>query len=143
MPTSKTVLPNVEGSLTVYKWPHVLHLCLDRPTLLTGTEVFEEGLKIDGVHYSFSGLIHRRRGGLWEVSVRRLRGKCQPGWYCIKKNSKGRHCSEEDILSDVVMVQLSMVRSSSVMADNISYGREEGTTHDATQVIASTFKLYL
>ena len=135
MPLSKTVLPVVEGSLSVYRWPQVLHLCLDRPATLTGGEVFEEGLEIDGVHYSFSGLIHKRREGAWDVSVRRLSGKCQQGWYSVKKNSKVKHSSEDDILSDVVMVQLSMVRSSPFVADDICDRREESITRDAPQVI--------
>ena len=127
----------------VYSWPQVLHLCLNIPATLSGGEVFEEGLKIDGVHYSFSGLIHKRRDGLWDVSVRRLSGTCQLGWHAIKKNSKGKHSSEEEVLSDVVMVQLSMVRSTPFMADNISDGRKDSMTCDGPQVIVILFKLHL
>lgn len=141
VPVSETVLPIVEGSLSVYRWPQVLHLCLGRPATLTGDEVFEEGLEIDGFHYSFSGLIHQRRGDVWDVSVRRLSGAGQPGWYSIKKNSKGKHSSEEDVLSDVVLVQLSMVRSSPPMADNICDGNEDNITRDASQVIVIMFTL--
>ena len=133
----------IEGSVSVYSWPQVLHLCLDIPATLSGGEVFEEGLKIDGVHYSFSGLIHKRRDGLWDVSVMRLSGTCQLGWHAIKKNSKGKHSSEEEVLSDVVMVQLSMVRSTPFMADNISDGRKHSMTCDGPQVIVILFKLHL
>ena len=123
----------------MYRWPQVLHLCLDRPATLTGEEVFENGLEIDGVHYNFSGLIHKRREGAWDVSVRRRSGKCQQGWYSIKKNSKEKHSAEDAILSDIVIVQLSMVRSSPFMADDICDGREESMTRDAPQVIVVPF----
>ena len=141
-PASKTS-PVIEGSVRVYSWPQVLHLCLNFPATLTEVEVFEEGLDIDGVHYNFSGLIHKRRGDVWDVSVRRLSGTCQPGWYSVKKNSKGKHSSKEDVLSDVVMVQLRMAQSSPSVTDNISDGRVDGITCDAPQVIVILLKFCL
>ena len=66
----------------------------------------QQGINIRGVRYKFTGLIHSRDKGVWEVSVkRRINGvKC---WYLLKADGSDKHSNTEDVLCDVVLVQLS------------------------------------
>ena len=95
----------IKGKVRVNNWPRILHVVLDPPRRLKEEEM-QQGINIRGVCYEFTGLIHSRGEGLWEVSVkRRIDGvKC---WYLLRADSSLKHSNMEDVLCDVALVQLS------------------------------------
>ena len=95
----------INGKVRVNNWPRILHVALDPPRRLRKEEM-QQGINIRGVCYEFTGLIHSRGDGDWEVSVRRrIDGvKC---WYLLRADSSFKHSNMEDVLCDVVLVQLS------------------------------------
>lgn len=95
----------INGKVRVNNWPRILHVALDPPRRLRKEEM-QQGINIRGVWYKFTGLIHSRGEGVWEVSVkRRIDGvKC---WYLLKADRCDKHSNTEDILCDVALVQLS------------------------------------
>ena len=96
---------HVNGKVRVDNWPRILHVVLDPPRRLKEEEM-QQGINIRGVLYEFTGLIHSRGEGVWEVSVkRRIEGvKC---WYLLRADSSLKHSNMEDVLCDVALVQLS------------------------------------
>ena len=69
----------------------------------------QHGVMIRGVCYKFTGLIHDRGEGEWDVSVKRTTEKDRR-WHQLKKDSmsdsRGEFCRTRDILSEVVLIQL-------------------------------------
>ena len=95
----------INGKVRVNNWPRVLHVALDPPRRLRKEEM-QQGINIRGVCYKFTGLIHSRGEGVWEVSVkRRIDGV--KSWYLLKADSSDKHSNTEDILCNVALVQLS------------------------------------
>ena len=69
----------------------------------------QQGVMIRGVCYKFTGLIHDRGEGEWDVSVKRTTEK-DSRWHRLKKDSmsdcRGEYSGTRDILSEVVLIQL-------------------------------------
>ena len=95
----------INGKVRVNNWPRILHVALDPPRRLRKEEM-QQGVNIRGVCYEFTGLIHNRGEGVWEVSVKRTidRVRC---WYLLSADHSSKHSNTEDILHEVVLVQLS------------------------------------
>ena len=90
--------------MKVIAWPRILHVAVDRPSSLTKEEM-QQGVMIRGVCYKFTGLIHNRGEGEWDVSVKRTI-ETNRRWHRLKKDSREEHSSRRDILSEVVLIQL-------------------------------------
>ena len=96
----------IQGSMALSKWPEVLHLCLDSPATLSPEEV-TEGLLINRQRYRFNGLVHNRGDGVWNVSVKRTVDACEHrGWNLVDRGSVRKPMHQQELLSQVVMVQL-------------------------------------
>ena len=94
----------IQGSMALSDWPEVLHLCLDSPATLSAEEV-TEGLLINNKRYRFNGLLHDRGDGVWNVSVKRTVGELS-GWNLVDRGSVRKPTHQQELLSQVVMVQL-------------------------------------
>ena len=94
------------GKVGVKKWPQILHVAVDRPSRLT-EEQMQQGVMIKGVGYEFTGLIHDRGEGGWDVSVMRNTGCYRVRrWHRLKKDSREEYSDARDILSEIVFIQL-------------------------------------
>ena len=94
----------IQGSMALSDWPEVLHLCLDSPSTLSAEEV-TEGLWINNKRYRFNGLLHDRGDGVWNVSVKKTVGELS-GWNLVDRGSVRKPTHQQELLSQVVMVQL-------------------------------------
>ena len=94
----------IQGSMALSDWPEVLHLCLDSPATLSAEEV-TEGLLINNRRYRFNGLLHDRGDGVWNVSVKKTVGELS-GWNLVDRGSVRKPTHQQELLSQVVMVQL-------------------------------------
>ena len=111
----------IQGSMALDNWPEVLHLCLDSPVALSAEEM-TEGLLINHRRYKFNGLVHNRGDGVWNVSVKRTVGaREQCGWYLVDGGSVRKPANQQELLSQVVMVQLTVEKDRNSHAG----GREE------------------
>ena len=97
--------PDINGKIkSVLSWPKILHIVVDQPSCLTEEEK-QQGVMIRGVCYEFTGLIHDRGDGEWDVSVKRQRGTARK-WYRLKKDSKEEHSGTSSLLSGITLIQL-------------------------------------
>lgn len=103
----------IQESMAPSNWPEVLHLCLDSPVNLSAEEV-TEGLLINRQRYRFNGLVHNRGDGVWNVSVKRTVDACEHrGWNLVDRGSVRKPMNQQELLSQVVMVQLAVEKDRS------------------------------
>ena len=117
----------IQGSMALSNWPEVLHICLDSPVTLSAEEV-TEGLWINNKRYRFNGFVHNRGDGVWNVSVNKTVGE-QSGWNLVDRGSVRKPMHQQELLSQVVMVQLIVEKDR-----NSSTGGQEEEWQNAHQV---------
>ena len=125
----------IQGSMALSNWPEVLHFCLDSPVTLSAEEV-TEGLWINNKRYGFNGLVHSRGDGVWNVSVKRTVAACEHrGWNLVDRGSVRKHTNHQELLSQVVMVQLTEEKNrSSRSGGGQEEDRQEARGASAQQV---------
>lgn len=124
----------INGKVKVNYWPRILHVALDPPRRLKKEEM-QQGINVRGVCYEFTGLIHSKGEGIWEVSVRRrIDGvKC---WYLLGADSSNKHSNTEEFFCDVALVQLSAKEK-----DESQEGSQEGTGQVVLEI--SFYQIFL
>ena len=121
----------IQESMALSNWPEVLHLCLDSPVTLVAEEV-AEGLLINNKKYKFSGLVHNRGDGVWNVSVNRTADAS--GWNLVDRGSVRKPMHQQELLSQVVMVQLTVEKDRSSPTGGREDERQEAVPKSAQQV---------
>ena len=121
----------IQGSMVLSHWPEVLHFCLDSPVTLSAEEV-TEGLWINNKRYLFNGLVHNRGDGVWNVSVNRTADAS--GWNLVDRGSVRKPMHQQELLSQVVMVQLTVEKDRSSPTGGREDERQEAVPKSAQQV---------
>ena len=98
----------------------------------------EQGIMIRGVCYKFTGLIHDRGEGEWDVSVKRTTEKDRR-WHQLKKDSmsdpRGEFCRTRDIMSEVVLIQLCAKQENETdSVEDVAESRDDSREHHAFSV---------